>query len=128
MASPGTRERAIGLARFVLTFEGLALLAAFVSALAYAGLARTPLVDAFSLTSFLLFFLILLYAALSGPGMFLSRPRLGRSAAARGWRRFVELPSRPDREFFELVMYTGLAFLLLIASRGITVLAEAWGR
>ena len=127
---PIAREDAIRLGRFVLVFEGVALLVALVLGAAYSGLARTAFIDGFALTTFLVFVLVVLYAILSGPGMFLSRPRfapIDQEGRAR-WRRWLAAPPLGrDREFAELVLFTGLGVLLLLLASGIAAALHALG-
>lgn len=130
MRLPIGRADVVRLARFALAVEGTALLAAFVVGLVVTVLRPMALLDAFLLIVFLIFLLLFVYALLSGPGLFLSRPRFvplapGPQGRIRAWLT----PPTPagDREFFELVLYVGLAFLLLAIATGIAALAQRLG-
>jgi len=127
MHVPIRREEAIWLARFVFAFEVVALAIAGLLGIVHGAITRTDPVEAFFLWTFLLFLLILIYAVLSGPGMFLSRPKFAviGPEGARRWRRWLSTPQiGTDREFFELVLYAGLGFLLLAIATGIGALAR----
>ena len=131
MRLPRTIDQAVRFGLFMLKFEGIALLVAFGLAVGYAGVVGSRLLDAFFLMTFLLFLMLLAYAVLSGPGMFLSRPRFppGRPEEMGLWRRMFTAPQpMKDREFFELVLYTGLAFLLLAIATGIGAVVQALNR
>ncbi len=124
MRFPPRRDDLVFLARLVLIVEGGALLVAFLLGVVHASLTGSSLLDSFLLTTFVIFLLMIVYAVLSGPGMFLSRPKfapLGPEGQRR-WRTWLTVPPRPDREFYELVLYTGLAFLLLAIATGIGAL------
>jgi len=130
MRLPFRREEAVALARFAVAFEIVALAIAGVLGLVHTALARSPFIDAFLLWTFVLFFLVLIYATLSGPGLFLSRPRFAAVGPESGvrWRRWLAAPPvGKDREFYELVLYTGLGFLLLVIATGIGALARVLG-
>ena len=130
MLFPISRDAILRLTRYACTFEAAALLVAAALALAYAAIARVPYREAFVLMAFVLFLLILFYAVLAGPGFFLSRPRLAPIGPAAGaqWRRWLTAPAVVrDREFFELVFYVGLAFLLIAIATGIDAVARALG-
>ena len=118
------------LTRFCLAVEAIALGTAFVLAIVHALFTRGRIVDSFLLMTFVIFLLFLLYAVLSGPGSFLSRPRLVPlgSGGIRRWREWLTPPEfAKDRELFELVMYTGLGFLLLAMATGVAALVHARG-
>lgn len=120
----------VRLARFVAAIEALLVVAALVLGSVHAVLTRGRLLDSFSLMVFVIFVLILFFAILSGPGAFLSRPRLsplGTQSSAR-WRRWLSAPpARGDLEFFELVLYTGIGFLLLVIGTAIGAAMRALG-
>lgn len=121
------RDDVLRLVRFATLVEGIALGVAFALAEIHAVLTRTRLVDSFFLMTFAIFLLLLIYGLLSGPGMFLSRPKLAPVGpeGQRRWRQWLAAPPvGPDREFFELVLYTGLAFLLLAIATGIGALVR----
>lgn len=125
-----TRDESLRLLSFVLRFEAVGLVVALILAVVYAGLASSPLLDSFSLASFVIFLLVLFYAVLSGPGLFLSRPRLPPmelGSSRRGRRLLAPPQSIRDREFFELILYTGLAFLFLALTTGIGIVIQALG-
>ena len=130
MRLPVTRDEAVRLASFLLKFECVAVLLALALAVPYAGVAGTRLSMAFAIVTFVLFLVVLLYAVLSGPGLFLSRPRLppmGTREAGR-WRRAFGAPApEKDREFSELALYTVAAFLLLAIATGIGALLQVLG-
>jgi len=130
MRLPFRREEAVAVARFAVAFEVVALAVAGVLGLVHAALTGTDFLETLSLWTFVLFFLILIYAVLSGPGLFLSRPKfaaVGPGSRAR-WRRWLAAPPvGTDREFNELVLYTGLAFLLLVIATGIGALGRLLG-
>ena len=131
MRFPMSRDDLAWLGRFALAVEGAALLVAFVLGVIRAIITRSPLLDSFLLMTFLVFLFMIVIAVLSGPGMFLSRPKfapLGPEARAR-WRGWLSVPQvGKDQEFFELVLLTGLAFLLLAIATGIGALVGALGR
>ncbi|MEK6851619.1 MAG: hypothetical protein AABY30_03670 [Candidatus Thermoplasmatota archaeon] len=130
MRLPFRREEAVAVARFAVAFEVIALAIAGALGVVHAALARSAFIDAFLLWTFVLFLLVLMYAVLSGPGLFLSRPKfaaVGPGSRDR-WRQWLAAPPvSGDREFYELVLYTGLAFLLLAAATGIGALARLLG-
>lgn len=111
-----TRELVVRLGRLTLIVEGVALIAAAILGVIFSFATNTPLLKSFQFMVFVPFVLLLLYGVLSGPGMFLSRPKfapIGPEARSR-WRRWLQTPPvGTDQEFFELVLYTGLAFLLV---------------
>jgi hypothetical protein len=129
MRVPITLDDALRLGRFALAVEGVALLVALALGAVLAVARSMRLLDAFLLAVFAIFVLLLFFAVLSGPGLFLSRPRLaplGRDAT--GWRGWLRPPPiGADREFYELVLYVGLAFLLLGIATGIARVVEALG-
>ena len=130
MRFPIARDDALRMARFALAAEGVALLAGLVLGIVFAIARSMPPLDAFLLGVFVVFLLMLLFAVLSGPGAFLSRPRLTPLDAhsARGWRGWLAPPRiGRDREFFELVLYTALAFLLLVIATAIASIVHAVG-
>ena len=129
MRVPITRDDALRLGRFALAVEGGALLVALALGLVLAIARSMRPLDAFLLAVFGIFVLLLFFAVLSGPGMFLSRPRLAPlGGGATGWRGWLQPPSiGTDREFYELVLYVGLAFLLLGIATGIARVVEALG-
>lgn len=116
--------------RFVLAVETVLLFVAFVLGAIHALLTRGRLLDSFLLMTFVLFVLLLFLAVLSGPGAFLSRPKLaplGPEATTR-WRRWLSVPQvGRDAEFFDLVLYTGIGFLLLAIATGIGAIVQAFG-
>jgi len=130
MRLPFRREEAVAVARFAVAFEVIALAVAGVLGIVHAAVARSEFLDAFFLWTFVLFFLVLIYAVLSGPGLFLSRPKfaaVGPESRVR-WRRWLAAPPvGTDREFYELVLYTGLGFLLLAIATAIGALARLLG-
>ncbi len=130
MRFPIARDDVMGIARFALAVEVVALLAGLVLGIVLAIARSMPPLDAFLLGVFLVFLLMLLFAVLSGPGAFLSRPRLTPldPHSAGGWRGWFAPPRiARDREFFELVLYTALAFLLLLIATGIASIVHALG-
>ena len=128
MRIPITRDAALRFGRFVLLVEGISLLAAAILGGILAVVTRRPILDSFFLATFVIFLLFLMYAVLSGPGFFLSRPRfapIGPKAEGR-WRTWLAAPAiGTDRELLDLVLYTALAFLLLAIATGIGALVEA---
>ena len=129
MRVPITRDDVLRLGRFALAVEGGALLVALALGLVLAIARSMRPLDAFLLAVFGIFVLLLFFAVLSGPGMFLSRPRLAPlGGGATGWRGWMTPPAiGTDREFYELVLYVGLAFLLLGIATGIARVVEALG-
>jgi len=127
---PVSRDRVIRVARYAAVFEAVALVTVAVLALGYAATARIPYRGAFVSVAFGLFLVVLFYAVLVGPGYFLSRPRI---AAARveveaRWRQWLTVPpAARDQEFFELLLYVGLAFLLILLATGIDAIVGALG-
>jgi len=118
------------LARFSLAVEVVALVVAFVLGILHAAFTHGRVVDSFLLMTFVIFLLLVFYALLSGPGTFLARPRVTPIEArdAVGGRTWLTSPKFVrDREFFELVLYTGLGFLLLAIATGISLLVRALG-
>jgi len=117
-----SREGLLRLGRFVLIVEGIALGSAAVLGGIHSVVTRSRFLDSFLLAVFGIFLLLLVTGILSGPGMFLSRPKfapLDYTAASR-WRRWLSTPPAiKDREFWELLLYTGLGFLLLVIATGI---------
>src|SRR5881409_1664472 len=118
---PGLNDL-VRLGRFVLVIKAIALASAAILGAIHAFATRSRLVDSFSLMAFLIFLLMLGAAILSGPGLFLSRPYFTplEPGALRLWRQWISVPSAVrEREFFELLLYTGLAFLFLVIATGI---------
>lgn len=119
------RENVARVARLAVTVEAVALLAALVLGVAYSALTATAPLDSFLLMAFVIFVLMLIFAVLSGPGMFHARPKfVPVSPEGRGrWRAWLSVPQvGKDQPFFELVLFTGLAFLLLVIATGIGAL------
>jgi len=122
------RSELLRLGRFVLAVEAIALAVAAILAAVLAVATRSLFGPLFQLFAFLLFLLFLVYGALSGPGMFLAKPRfvpLGTPDTGR-WRSWLSTPPVVrDQEFYELLLYIGLGFLLLILATGISALLRA---
>lgn len=119
---PLSRDVLLRLGRFVLLVEGIALASAAILGGIHAMATRSPFFDSFFLMVFLIFLLLIGAGVLSGPGLFLSRPRLAPigPAGMNRWRQWISTPQPVrDREFVELLMYVGLAFLLLVIATGI---------
>jgi len=124
------REDVRRLARFSSAVEAVALLVAFVLGIVHAAATRGRVLDSFLLMTFVLFLLLLVYALLSGPAAFLAMPRLPpiKFEGAERRRAWLTPPEfTKDREYLELVLYTGLAFLLLAIATGISLLVRALG-
>jgi MFS-type transporter involved in bile tolerance (Atg22 family) len=117
-----SREELLRLGRFVLLTEGIALTVAAVLGAIHSAATRTRFLDSYLLVVFLIFLFFLAMGVLSGPGLFLSRPKfapVGPEASGR-WREWLSAPQiGGDREFFDLVLYVGLGFLLLAIATGI---------
>ena len=80
--------------------------------------------------TFVIFFLVLVYGVLSGPGMSLARPHYGTfgpGGAPRTSRYLRPSQVAEDQEFVSLVLYTGLAFLYLAIAIGISATVRALG-
>jgi hypothetical protein len=120
--SPGELLR---LGRFVAAVEGTALAAAAIMGGVHASRTNGRFIDSFLLFVFLIFLLLLAIGLLSGPGMFLSRPKFATldTEGVGRWRQWLAVPRLGgDQEFFELLLYTGLGFLLLAIATGIGAL------
>jgi len=130
MRLPIRREELLRLLRFVAVAEGALLLVALVLGVIHWGVTRGRFLDSFLLMTFVLFVLLLFLAVLSGPGAFLARPKLaalGPEAQAR-WREWLAAPRvGRDQEFFDLVLYTSIGFLLLLIATGIGAVLQAFG-
>lgn len=117
---PGRRAMALRLVRHASIVVGVALLASAILAALHAAATGTPFARSFALMAFLP--LLLAYAVLGGPGLFLARTKLAPiGLEARGrWRRWLATPElRTDHELSELVLYVGIAFLFLALATGI---------
>ena len=123
-----SREGLLRLGRFVLIVEGIALAVAAILAAVVAVATRSLFGPLFQLFVFLLFLLFLVYGALSGPGLFLAKPKfvpLDTSVTGR-WPRWLSTPPIvKDQEYYELLLYIGLGFLLLILATGISAVLRA---
>ncbi|HEV8594088.1 MAG TPA: hypothetical protein VGR51_00985 [Thermoplasmata archaeon] len=130
MRFPIRWEELVRLGRFILVVEVLLLATAAILGGFHALLTHNPFLDSFLRMIFVLFVLLLFFALLSGPGAFLSRPKfapLGGEGRER-WRRWLAAPEvGGDREFFDLVLYTVIAFLLLVIATGLASILEAFG-
>lgn len=122
---PPSREELLRLGRFILVVEGIALAAAAILGAVHSTATRARFLDSFLLMVFILFLLFVGLGVLSGPGLFLSRPRfapLGPDAPRR-WQAWLAVPQiGGDQEFFDLVLYLGMGFLLLAIATGIGAL------
>ncbi len=122
MRLPMRREDIVQLARFAVFVEGVGLIVAMILGVAHAVVTRSRLIDSFLLMVFVPFLLLFAVALLSGPGAFLARPKFAPmgSVGRTRWRAWLSAPQiGRDQEFFDLVLYTGLAFLLLAIATGI---------